>query len=276
MRTGLWLAAVLAFAASSAALSQAPVPASSEGIYTAAQASQGASLYVQNCAACHGANLEGGAAPALKGESFAQMMAFQKLTPNTLMAITAQAMPLGAPASLSRENYLALTAYMLQQNGYRAGSAPFEAAAACADCNAPVRVSLAGAAPVPAGFNDHAAPSAPAAPAPAAPPGAETVLARPVPPARQIASTDAAFRAASGDQNNWLLHGRTYDNQRFSTLTQVTRANVKKLRPAAIIQTGVLATMEATPIVVDGVMYVSTSRNGVQAYDAVTGKPFWR
>ena len=100
-----------------------------------------------------------------------------------------------------------------------------------------------------------------------------TVRAHPI--TADVTVTDAQLLNADKDQNNWLLHGRTYDNQRFSPLTQITKANVAQLRPVAIIQTGVTRSFEATPIVVNGIMYIITPGDIVQAYDAVAGTPLW-
>jgi len=86
-----------------------------------------------------------------------------------------------------------------------------------------------------------------------------------------VTNTDAQRINADADQDNWRLHGRTYDNQRFSPLTEINAANVKQLKPVALIQTGVANSMEATPIEIDGVLFVETAGNVVQAYDAVTG-----
>ncbi|HZQ40916.1 MAG TPA: PQQ-binding-like beta-propeller repeat protein [Rhizomicrobium sp.] len=90
-----------------------------------------------------------------------------------------------------------------------------------------------------------------------------------------VTVTDAQLLNADKDQDNWLLHGRTYDNQRFSPLTQVNQKNVSQLRPVAIIQTGVARSFEVTPTVVNGVMYIITPGDIVQAYDAVSGRPLW-
>jgi alcohol dehydrogenase (cytochrome c) len=90
-----------------------------------------------------------------------------------------------------------------------------------------------------------------------------------------IANTDAQRLNADADHDNWRLHGRTYDNQRFSPLTQINAGNVKKLRPVALIQTGVANSLEMTPIVIDGIMFVEAAGNVVQAYDAVTGEQIW-
>ncbi len=76
----------------------------------------------------------------------------------------------------------------------------------------------------------------------------------------------------------WLTYGRTYDNQRFSPLTEVTRANVKQLAPAAVYQMNVQRAdgLEATPIVAGGVMYMTTSHNNVLAFDLRTHKRLWQ
>ncbi len=82
----------------------------------------------------------------------------------------------------------------------------------------------------------------------------------------------------AGDKN-WLLHGRTYSNDRYSPLTQIDAANVRGLAPVAIAQTGYTASFETTPIVVNGVMYVSTpmvnAKQAVIAMDATTGRTLW-
>jgi PQQ-dependent dehydrogenase (methanol/ethanol family) len=76
----------------------------------------------------------------------------------------------------------------------------------------------------------------------------------------------------------WLTHGRTYDNQRYSPLAQVTRANVAGLVPTAVYQMNVHRAdgLEATPIVAGGVMYMTTSHNSVLAFDLRTQKRLWQ
>jgi alcohol dehydrogenase (cytochrome c) len=87
--------------------------------------------------------------------------------------------------------------------------------------------------------------------------------------------TDQQRLQAQKDKDNWLLYGRTYENQRFSPLKEVTAENVDKLQPVRIIQTGVIGSFENSPIVYDGVMFVSTPYDHVLAYDAVNGKQLW-
>jgi alcohol dehydrogenase (cytochrome c) len=100
-----------------------------------------------------------------------------------------------------------------------------------------------------------------------------SIAMRPV--TADISSSDEQRLNADADQDNWRLHGRTYDNQRFSPLTQIDASNVKQLKPVALIQTGIANAMEATPIEINGVLYVETAGDVVQAYDAVTGEELW-
>ncbi len=88
--------------------------------------------------------------------------------------------------------------------------------------------------------------------------------------------SDARMKSAGDDSANWILHGRDYANQRFSPLDQITAANVGKLVPKWIFQTGIVGTFQTTPLVADGVMFISTPMSNVVAIDAATGKQKWR
>ncbi len=80
---------------------------------------------------------------------------------------------------------------------------------------------------------------------------------------------------AAADGNNFLHTNGNYEQTRYYPSRQINRDNVSKLRPAWIFQTEVKETMETTPIVVNGVMYVTTAFNHVHALDAKTGKELW-
>jgi len=80
---------------------------------------------------------------------------------------------------------------------------------------------------------------------------------------------------AAGSTKNWLHTQGNYDQTRYYPGSQINASNVKKLRPAFVVQTEVMESMETAPIVVDGVMYLTTSYNHVYAVDAATGKEFW-
>ncbi len=81
---------------------------------------------------------------------------------------------------------------------------------------------------------------------------------------------------AASDASNWLSHGRTYDEQRFSPLDSINTENVGELGLAWYFDVPTNRGMEATPIVVDGRMYVTGSWSIVYALDAATGKELWR
>jgi quinohemoprotein ethanol dehydrogenase len=94
----------------------------------------------------------------------------------------------------------------------------------------------------------------------------------PAPPA----AVDAARLVAANDEpGQWMSHGRTYDEQRFSPLDQITTANVGQLGLAWYADLDTDRGQEATPIAVDGVLYVSTAWSKVEAHDALTGELLW-
>jgi len=86
----------------------------------------------------------------------------------------------------------------------------------------------------------------------------------------------ARLEAAASDADNWLTYGRTYAEQRFSELAQVNDGNIGQLGLAWAVELDTTRGQEATPIVVDGVMYTSTAWSKVLALDAATGKVLWR
>lgn len=86
---------------------------------------------------------------------------------------------------------------------------------------------------------------------------------------------DARLVAGEPDGSNWLSYGRTYDEQRFSPLTEVNENNVAKLGLQWSADLDTARGQEATPIVVDGVIYISTAWSMVKAYNAATGEPLW-
>lgn len=86
---------------------------------------------------------------------------------------------------------------------------------------------------------------------------------------------DARIVNADKDSANWLTYGRTYSEQRYSPLRQITPANAKQLGLAWFADLDTTRGQEATPLVIDGVMYVATAWSMVKAYDAQTGKLLW-
>lgn len=92
---------------------------------------------------------------------------------------------------------------------------------------------------------------------------------------RAVSVPQARLDAADRDAANFLHSNMSYAQTRFYPATQINVNNVRQLRPAFVFQTEVLESMETAPIVVDGVMYLTTAYNHVYAIDAVTGEQFW-
>jgi alcohol dehydrogenase (cytochrome c) len=92
---------------------------------------------------------------------------------------------------------------------------------------------------------------------------------------KAVAVTQAQLNDAGKQNANWLHTNGDYAQTRYYGGNQINAGNVKNLRPAFVFQTEVVESMETAPIVVDGVMYLTTSYNHVYAIDAVTGKQFW-
>ena len=87
--------------------------------------------------------------------------------------------------------------------------------------------------------------------------------------------TQAMLDGAAAQTKNWIHSNGGYDQTRFYKGDQINAGNVGKLKPAFVFQTAVLESMETAPIVVDGVMFLTTSFNHVYAIDAATGEEFW-
>src|SRR5438477_7252050 len=87
--------------------------------------------------------------------------------------------------------------------------------------------------------------------------------------------TQDMLNRASGDGNNFLHTNGNYQQTRYYPNRQINTSNVAKLRPAWMFQTEVRETMETTPIVINGIMYVTTAFDHVYALDARTGEQLW-
>jgi alcohol dehydrogenase (cytochrome c) len=113
--------------------------------------------------------------------------------------------------------------------------------------------------------------------------GAAPVIAQEVKQEMKSATRPAMAWAVSQDQltkadkdaNNFLLTNGNYAQTRFYPAKQINRDNVKNLHVAWIFQTEVKESLETSPIVVNGVMYVTTSFSHVYALDAKTGQELW-
>ena len=95
-------------------------------------------------------------------------------------------------------------------------------------------------------------------------------------PAWSTEIDDIRLKSALEHRGDWLLYGRDYGQQRFSPLNQVNVETIGRLVPKWIYQTGSAATFQTTPLVADGVMYVTAPFSHVVALDAKSGRELWR
>jgi alcohol dehydrogenase (cytochrome c) len=81
---------------------------------------------------------------------------------------------------------------------------------------------------------------------------------------------------SAAEPHNWMSYWGDYNGSHYTPLTQITPANVKKLSPAWAVQMPGNGILEATPVVVDGIMYTSGLPGQVFALDAKTGQQIWK
>ncbi|MDB5039782.1 MAG: cytochrome c, class [Candidatus Eremiobacteraeota bacterium] len=93
--------------------------------YTASQAAAGAKLYGARCSACHGVKLQGVSAPALRASAYATASSVAEV-----YRFMVETMPMGKPGTLTPAQYAAVMAYLLRENGFRAGATPLTGAVA--------------------------------------------------------------------------------------------------------------------------------------------------
>lgn len=104
------------------------------------------------------------------------------------------------------------------------------------------------------------------------------------PPVARDVTYERILNAREREPQNWLTYYGAYDGKRYSPLDQINTENVERLRPVWVFQAGASGlyagpstySFEATPLVVDGVMYVSGWDGWVWALDAKTGQELWR
>jgi alcohol dehydrogenase (cytochrome c)/quinohemoprotein ethanol dehydrogenase len=94
-------------------------------------------------------------------------------------------------------------------------------------------------------------------------------------PSSELPGAVNTARIVAADPNEWLSYGRTYDEQRFSPLDQVNQSNVKGLGLAWFADLDTARGQEATPLMIDGKIYITTAWSKAKAYDAATGKLEW-
>jgi alcohol dehydrogenase (cytochrome c) len=225
--------------------------------FTALQASQGKDAYAKNCASCHGASLGGSEfASSLRGASFT--LNWGGKTADELFTFISTKMPPSSPGSLGPDAAAQLVAFILQTNGVQAGDKEF-----------PRESAAQAAMTIPRGATQRNAPMMPLSPL--APPMTPVVLPDPLQKISPV--TDALLD--NPPASDWLIWRRTYDDFGFSPLKQINKTNVSDLRVAWAwsLPNG---QNEATPLEHDGVLFVDSYGDKVQALNAVTGDLLWQ
>jgi len=226
--------------------------------YTRVQAAKGKDAYQQNCAQCHGPNLDDGQfGTPLKGLDFAEGWAGKSA--GALLRFMKMNMPPASPGSVSNETYAQIIAYMLQENGLLPGDHDLPS-----DEKTLMPMLLLRGSAMPAGV---------------ASPGLSPFGPRPpvvnVPNPLDKITPVTSETLLDPRPEDWLTWRRTYDEHGYSPLKQINRKNVGDLHVAWAfsLPSGM---NEETPLVHDGVLFIQGFGDKVQAIDAVTGDLLWQ
>ncbi len=221
----------------------------------AGQAEAGKQAYAQNCAACHGDNLQGQIAPTLRGNGFLGKWGAGAKTAGDLYAYIHANMPPGQSSQLSDATHAALVAFIMRENGGTAPAplVPDAIKLAALSLPAPTEAAVGGLS-----TRVHPLPPGPAIPNPLATytPVTEALLADP--PAEE-----------------WPAWRRSHRGLGYSPLKQIDTANVGQLRVAWAQALPAGINMNE-PLVHNGVLYVFGFGDQVFAFDAASGRQLWR
>jgi alcohol dehydrogenase (cytochrome c) len=223
-------------------------------LFTEDQLAQGRLDYAQECATCHGAQLQNGGAPALVGPSFRDRWNREKLS--QFYDYVHQNMPLGEAAALAPAEYADIVAFILSQNGFPTGTKPLTKAEWDAVLDFP-----------PASGGKPAGP----------PPAAKIVIGAldgPVTQPSTQAPSQAELDAADDATDSWLMYNKGYRAERYSPLAKINAENAANLHPVCAFQLGEIGTFSTGPVEYDGLLYV-TSHLSTYAIDATTCRKVW-
>jgi len=231
------------------------------GVFASEQISVGQSEYLENCAGCHGNNLSGGNdSPALAGKGF--MQSWGPRTTKALYQFISTAMPVGNEGNLSSGAYADITAFLLAANGAKPGSQILTG-------STDVRIGSVADGEVPADVQKGFQPAGAAA---SRPPERHGLTVAAMVPRYTPVTDEMLVHPAEGD---WLMYRRNYQGWSYSPLAQITPSNVGALQLKWSWAMNEGGASEVTPIVHDGVMFLSNTSNTVQALNAKTGELIW-
>ncbi|MCC6342378.1 MAG: PQQ-binding-like beta-propeller repeat protein [Bryobacterales bacterium] len=232
--------------------------------FTAAQALAGREAYLGNCASCHLPNLSGrNEAHPLAGGNFLKV--WRERTATQLTRYMQQTMPPGNPGGLGEETYVAIAAFILEANGASAGAEPLA-------INSRLRIGDAANGQMPA-------PLLAALSAPSSDQAGLSTRARPK--GHTVRGTVKNYRPVTGamlrnpDPADWLMIRGNYQAWSYSPLSQITSGNVKNLRLKWMWAMNDGGANQPSPIVHDGIIYLSNTSHTMQALDGRNGDLIW-
>lgn len=233
-----------------------PALADGTGWFTADQAGTGRWAYEQRCATCHGVDLQGAGAPALKGSAFNAQ--WNGKTLQEFYSYVHSQMPLGAAGTLKGQDYANVVAYILSRSGLPAGTQ---------------RLTMRSPMSRVMELSDDQTAAAPGSSAPTA----EVRIGALVGSVRSPSTsrpTQAELDAADTATDNWLMYNKGYRGERYSSLARVNASTARSLRAVCMFQLGELGTFSTGPVVYDGLLY-ATTHLGTYAIDATTCERKW-
>lgn len=221
--------------------------------FSASQAQQGAQVYSANCQTCHGKNLGGGQGPSLKGSTLLSQYGGKPI--KKLYTYISHNMPLGNPGSLSQKQYLAVTAYLLSQNGFQPSGKALTEKNASATLGSSSGNSGSG------GQQQTQVPG---------------VLPQPPQNVRQATSQlpTQAMLLNAADSDDWLMYNKDYQGHRYSNLKQISTGNASQLQKVCHFTTGENGAFEPGMVEMNGVMYFTTPHN-TYAIDSANCNRLW-
>ena len=229
-------------------------PVSSEvALDFTAQADSGAAAYGTNCAACHGANLEGTIlGPLLSGQSFVQRWGAQ--TPTLLLGNIRSNMPPGGAGNMTDADYLNIVAHMLAMNGVDGIDAALTEASDFVIAENISRIV--------------------ALRQPAEPPAPEGLTVAGNTEDFVPFTPLTAEMLRNPDPADWPMHRRNFHGHSYSPLDQINTGNVGNLRLEWVwnMHEG---DSEPAPLVYGGIVYLINPGNVIQALDGKTGELIW-
>jgi alcohol dehydrogenase (cytochrome c) len=261
-------AAMLGAALGSAAFGQGVA-----GPFTQAQVEAGRQAYSADCAQCHNPDLTGtNDSPQLAGDAF--IGAWKGRTTQALYNKISKTMPSGQGGSLDEATYTAITAYILHANGASAGSAAFTP-----DTTAGIGAIASGKVPddvlhppTMSAFARATAGERVATPGSFMLPGKFGLSLE-----GHIQNYEPVTEAMMNNppDGDWLMFRRNYQGWSFSPLKQINTANVGSLQLKWMWSLPENGTMEITPLVHSGVLFIWGTGNTIQALDAKSGELLW-